>query len=167
MLSNHQALKILRSLITSFSSIRCSMCSNRPLEHGRNALSTSTPNVFEISKVDSTLFTRKFDHELFVCQIYIDDIIFDSTNKNFYDKFSRVMTNRFEMSMKGELKFFLGFKIKQLKDGKFLCQTKYIKYMLKKFDMKNTKPIKTHMASNGHLNLNEEGKSIDKIYIGL
>jgi hypothetical protein len=102
-----------------------------------------------------------------VCQIYVDDIIFDSTNKNFYDKFSRVMTNTFEMSMKGELKFFLGFKIKQLKDGKFLCQTKYIKYMLKKFDMKNTKPIKTHMASNGHLNLNEEGKSIDKIYIGL
>jgi hypothetical protein len=36
-----------------------------------------------------------------------------------------VMTNRFEMSMMGELKYFLGFQVKQLKEGTFLCQTKY------------------------------------------
>jgi hypothetical protein len=64
-------------------------------------------NGFEIRKAYSTLFTRKFDHYLFVCQIYVDDIIFGSTNKTFCDEFSRVMTNRFEMSMMGELKYFL------------------------------------------------------------
>jgi hypothetical protein len=75
------------------------------------------------------------------------------------------MTKRFEMSMMGELKFFLGFQIKQLKDGTFISQTKYTNDILKKFDMNNAKHIKTPMPSNGHLDLNEEGKSIDqKVY---
>jgi hypothetical protein len=64
--------------------------------------------------------------------------------------------------MMGELKFFLGFQIKQMKEGTFLCQTKYVKDMLKRFDMANSKPIKTHMELNGHLDLNEEGKSVDQ-----
>ena len=50
------------------------------------------------------------------------------------------------MSMMGELKFFLGFQIKQMKEETFICQTKYIKDMLKKFDMADAKPIKTPMA---------------------
>ena len=122
-------------------------------------------NSFDIGKADSTLFTRKFDNDLFVCQIYVDDIIFGSTNKAFCEDFSRIMTKRFEMSMMGELKFFLGFQIKQLKEGTFLCQTKYISDMLKKFDMEGAKPIKTPMSTNGHLDLNNEGKSVDqKVY---
>jgi hypothetical protein len=47
--------------------------------------------------------------DLFVCQIYIDDIIFGSTNKSFCDEFSNIMTDMFEISMMGELKFFLDF----------------------------------------------------------
>jgi hypothetical protein len=68
-----------------------------------------------------------------VCQIYVDDIIFGSTNHVYVEEFSRVMTKRFEMSMMGELKFFLGFQIKQVKEGTFISQTKYTKDMLKKF----------------------------------
>jgi hypothetical protein len=52
------------------------------------------------------------EKDLFVCQIYVDDIIFGSTNKSFCDEFSKIMTDRFEMSMMGELKYFLGFQIK-------------------------------------------------------
>ena len=100
-------------------------------------------NGFEIGKADSTLFTRKLDNDLFVCQIYVDDIIFGSTNKFFCDEFSRIMTKRFKMSMMGELKFFLGFQIKQLKEGTFLCQTKYTQDILKKFGMENAKPAKS------------------------
>jgi hypothetical protein len=75
------------------------------------------------------------------------------------------MTKGFEISMMGELKFFLGFQIKQLKDDTFISQTKYTNDMLNKFDMNNAKPIKISMPSNGHLDLNEEGKSIDqKVY---
>jgi hypothetical protein len=97
--------------------------------------------------------------------IYVDDIIFGSTNKKFCEEFSRIMTKRFEMSMMGELKFFLGFQVKQMKEGTFICQTMYVKDILKKFDMADAKPIKTPMALNGHLDLNEEGKSVDqKVY---
>jgi hypothetical protein len=122
-------------------------------------------NGFEIGKVDSTLFTRKVDNQLFVCQIYVDDIIFGSTDETFCEEFSRVMTNRFEMSMMGELKYFLGFQVKQLNEGTFLCQTKYTQDMLKKFGMEKAKHAKTPMASSGHLDLTEEGKSVDqKLY---
>jgi hypothetical protein len=100
-----------------------------------------------------------------VCQIYVDDIIFGSTNEKFCEEFSKVMTNRFEMSMMGELKYFLGFQVKQLKECTFLCQTKYTQDMLKKFGMKEAKHAKTPMSSNGHLNLNEKGKPVDqKLY---
>jgi hypothetical protein len=63
------------------------------------------------------------------------------------------MIDRFEMSMLGELKFFLGFQIKQLEDGTFLSQIKYTHDILKKFGMDKAKPIKTPMGTNGHLNL--------------
>jgi hypothetical protein len=84
-----------------------------------------TQNSFKIGKADSTLLTRKVDKDLFMCQIYIDDIIFGSTNRSFCDEFSKIMTDRFEMSMMGELKFFLRFQIKQPEDGTFLSQMKY------------------------------------------
>jgi hypothetical protein len=56
-------------------------------------------NSFEIGKDDSTLFTCKVDNELFVCQIYVDDIIFGSTDEMFCEEFNRVMKNRLDMSM--------------------------------------------------------------------
>jgi hypothetical protein len=122
-------------------------------------------NKFVMGKADSTLFTHKVDKDIFVCQIYVDDIIFGSTNKKFCEEFSRIMTKRFEMSMMGELKLFLGFQVKKMKEGTFICQTKYVKDMLKKFEMANAKLIKISMALNGHLDLNEEGKSVDhKVY---
>jgi hypothetical protein len=67
-----------------------------------------------IGKADSTLFTRKMDKDLFACQIYVDDIIFGSSNASFCEEFSKIMIDRFDMSMMGELKYFLDFKIKQL-----------------------------------------------------
>jgi hypothetical protein len=75
------------------------------------------------------------------------------------------MIQKFEMSMMGELKYFLGFQIKQLQEGTFICQTKYIQDILKKFGTKNAKPIKTPMGTNGHLNLDTRDKFVDqKVY---
>jgi hypothetical protein len=52
-----------------------------------------------------------------------------------------------------------------LQEGTFICQTKYIQDILKKFGMENAKPIKTPMGTNGHINLDKGGKSIDqKVY---
>jgi hypothetical protein len=81
-------------------------------------------NGFRIGKADSTLFTRKIGKDLFVCQIYVDDIIFCSTNASFCEEFSKIMTEWFEISMMGKLKYFLGFQIKQLQDGTSISQTK-------------------------------------------
>jgi hypothetical protein len=65
-----------------------------------------------MGKVDTTLFTKKIGKDLFVLQIYIDDIIFGSTNQEYCDEFGKMMTKEFEMSMIGELSFFLGLQIK-------------------------------------------------------
>jgi hypothetical protein len=72
------------------------------------------------------------------------------------------MADRFEMSMMGELKYFIGFQIKQLEDGMFISQTKYTHDLLKKFDMDKAKPINTPMGTNGHLDLDMGGKSVDQ-----
>jgi hypothetical protein len=75
------------------------------------------------------------------------------------------MTQKFEMSMMGELKYFLGFQVKQLQEGTFISQMKYIQDILTKFRMKDAKPIKTPMGTNGHLGLDTGGKSVDqKVY---
>jgi hypothetical protein len=75
------------------------------------------------------------------------------------------MIQKFEMSMMGELKYFLGFQVKQLQEGTFVSQTKYIQDILNKFGMKDAKPIKTPMGTNGHLDLDTGGKPVDqKVY---
>ena len=66
------------------------------------------------------------------------------------------------MSMIGELTFFLGFHVKQMREGIFIYQEKYTKDLLKRFNMDECKPIKTPMTSNGHLDLDEGGKTVDQ-----
>ena len=66
------------------------------------------------------------------------------------------------MSMIGELTFFLGFQVKQMRERIFISQEKYTKDLLKRFKMDECKPIMTPMASNGHLDLDEGGKSVDQ-----
>jgi hypothetical protein len=103
--------------------------------------------------------------DLVVCQIYVDDIIFGSTNKLFCDEFSKIMTDRFKMFMVGVLTFFLGFQIKQGKEGNLISQTKYTHDTLKKFGMDKTNPIRTPMGTNDHLDLDLGSTSVDqKIY---
>jgi hypothetical protein len=69
------------------------------------------------------------------------------------------------MSMIGELSFFLGLQVKQIKDGTFIYQRKYVNDLLKRFGMDNSKPIKTPMATNAHLDLDEGDKLVDlKLY---
>ena len=95
-------------------------------------------------------------------QIYVDDIIFGSTNQEFYKEFGKMMANEFEMSMIGELSYFLGFEIKQMKNGTFVSQGKYIKDMLKKFGMDDSKVISTPMGSSGSLDSDASGNMVDQ-----
>ena len=108
-------------------------------------------NGFKMGLVDTTLFTKKSGKDLFVCQIYVDDIIFGSTNRSMSIEFSKLMTKRFEMSMDGELKFFLELQIMQLKEGTFISQEKFSEDIIFKFGMKDAKPIHTPMQTNATL----------------
>jgi hypothetical protein len=116
---------------------------------------------FTIGKVDTTLFTKKINGEIFICQVYVDDIIFGSTNEDYCKEFGELISKEFEMSMIGELTFFFGFQVKQMREGIFISQEKYTKDLLKRFKMEECKPIKTPMPSNGHLDLDEGGKPVD------
>jgi hypothetical protein len=60
-------------------------------------------NGFKVGKFDPTLFTNTVAKDLFVCQIYVDDIIFGSTNKSTCEEFSRIMIQKFEMSIESGL----------------------------------------------------------------
>src|SRR6266540_5373213 len=73
-----------------------------------------------------------------------------------------MMSEEFEMSMIGELTMFLGFQIKQVKDGIFIHQEKYVHDLLKRFGMENCKEIKTPMASNGQIEPDLQGKPVDQ-----
>ncbi|GJT18525.1 retrovirus-related pol polyprotein from transposon TNT 1-94 [Tanacetum coccineum] len=116
---------------------------------------------YKMGMVDNTLFTKKKSLNLIIVQIYVDDIIFGSTYQDMCDEFSKIMHDEFEMSMMGELNFFLGLQIKQMEDGIFFNQYKYIKEMLKKFGLEDSKPIKTLMYSDTKLTKDEEYESID------
>ncbi|GJV61081.1 retrovirus-related pol polyprotein from transposon TNT 1-94 [Tanacetum coccineum] len=116
---------------------------------------------YEIGMVDNTLFTKKKSSNLIIVQIYVDDIIFGSTCQDMCDEFAKIMHDELEMSMMGELNFFLGLQIKQMEDGIFFNQSKYIKEMLKKFGLEDSKPMKTPMSSDTKLTKDEECESVD------
>ncbi|GJY12513.1 retrovirus-related pol polyprotein from transposon TNT 1-94 [Tanacetum coccineum] len=116
---------------------------------------------YTMGLVDNTLFTKKRNSHIIIVQIYVDDIIFGSTCQELCDYFSKIMHYEFEMSMMGELNFFLCLQIKQLEDGIFFNQSKYVKEMLKKFGLKDSKPIKNPMSSKTKLTRDEDGEPID------
>ena len=90
----------------------------------------------------------------------INDIIFGSTNKTLCKDFSCCMQKEFEMSMMGELNFFLGIQVKQLKHGTFLNQTKYCIELIKEFGIEKCKKTSTPIATSTYLDLDEKGKTV-------
>nr|GEU69679.1 zf-CCHC domain-containing protein/DUF4219 domain-containing protein/UBN2 domain-containing protein [Tanacetum cinerariifolium] len=86
-------------------------------------------------------------------------------NKSLFSTYKKydgeIMHDEFEMSMMGELNFFLGLQIKQMEDEIFFNQSKYIKEMLKKFGLEDSKPTKTPMSTEIKLTKDDEASSVD------
>ncbi|GKE81863.1 retrovirus-related pol polyprotein from transposon TNT 1-94, partial [Tanacetum coccineum] len=116
---------------------------------------------YTMGMVDNTLFTKMKNSNLIIVQIYVDDIIFGSTCQELCDDFAKIMHYEFEMSMMGELNFFLGLQITQLEDGIFFNQSKYIKEMHKKFGLEESKPMKTPISIETKLTKDKEGEFVD------
>jgi len=100
---------------------------------------------FKQGAVDPTLFLRKVNGHLMVVQIYVDDIIFGSTDPSLSKEFENLMKSKFEMSMMGKLNFFLGLNIRQSNDGIFVNQEAYTKKLLERFGYSNCKKAKVPM----------------------
>lgn len=113
--------------------------------------------------VDKTLFVKHVGTHLMVAQVYVDDIVFGSTSHSLVKEFTTIMTNEFEMSMCGELTYFLGLQIKQEQNGIFLSQSKYAENLIKKFDMTaKKKSVNTPMSTSTKLCYDIDGKSVDQ-----
>ena len=93
---------------------------------------------------------------MIIIEVYVDDIIFGSDDDRLSQQFAKDMQKEFEMSLLGELKFFLGLQISQQNNGIFISQSKYIKEMLKKFGMEDYKPISTPMTTGCKLSKDDE-----------
>nr|GEW94474.1 hypothetical protein [Tanacetum cinerariifolium] len=95
--------------------------------------------------VDPTLFTRKARNDLLLVQIYVDDIIFSSTNTGMCNEFSNLMTTKFKMSIMGKMLFFLGLQISQSPRGIFINQSKYASEIVKEYGMLTSDYVDTPM----------------------
>nr|GEY04122.1 retrovirus-related Pol polyprotein from transposon TNT 1-94 [Tanacetum cinerariifolium] len=74
--------------------------------------------------IDKTLFIKQDKKYIMLVQVYVDDIIFGSTKKSWYDEFEELMKHRFQRSSMGELTFFLRLQVNQKEDGVFISQDK-------------------------------------------
>ena len=118
-------------------------------------------NHFTRGTIDKTFFYRNYNGSSILVRIYVDDIIFGSTDENLCKKFAKLMQSKYEMSMMGELTYFLGLQVKQVKDGIFISQTKYIYDLFKKFDFTECSSAKTPMATATKLEINTKETKVD------
>ncbi|WVZ89547.1 LOW QUALITY PROTEIN: hypothetical protein U9M48_035931 [Paspalum notatum var. saurae] len=114
--------------------------------------SFSLKSGFVMGSVDKTLFLLSHGGDTSIVRIYVDDIIFGGSSH-------ALMSREFEMSLMGELQFFLGLQIKQGPEGTFVHQAKYTRDILKKFDMGDSKPMTTPMSTNTALDADEDGEA--------
>jgi hypothetical protein len=121
-------------------------------------------NNFTRGTIDSTLFLSKHKGNIILVQIYVDDIIFGSTNSKLCKRFANLMIKNYEMSMMGEVTYFLGLQIKQLPNGIFISQEKYINDLLSKFDMNQSSSKKTPMSPSDKLSADLSGTAVNSTH---
>jgi hypothetical protein len=112
--------------------------------------------------VDRTLFVLQHQGEFLIAQIYVDDIVFGSTSDTLVKEFVKLMQDEFEMSMVGEMTYFLGLQIKQEQDGLFINQTKYAQNLVKRFGLTSARAVRTPMPTTEKLTRDEDGKAVDQ-----
>nr|GEW89632.1 hypothetical protein [Tanacetum cinerariifolium] len=123
---------------------------------------------FSKGVVDPTLFTRKTGKHILLVQIYVDDIIFASTNPKSCDLFAYKMSSTFKMSMMGQMSSFLGLQVSQNPKGIFINQSKYAFEILKKYGFVTSPSIDTPIAERPKLDEDTGGKLIDPtLYRGM
>jgi hypothetical protein len=85
-----------------------------------------------------------------IAQIYVDDIVFGGTSDQMVEQFVQHMRSEFEMSLVGELTYFLGLQVKQSEDTVFISQSKYAKSIVKKFGLENATHTQENSSCHSH-----------------
>ncbi|GKB87700.1 retrovirus-related pol polyprotein from transposon TNT 1-94 [Tanacetum coccineum] len=119
-------------------------------------------NKFTMGRIDNTLFIYKSKGDVLLVQVYVDDIIFGSTSYKLCKQFEKLMTKKFEMSMMGELTYFLELQIKQDDKGISICEEQYTRNLLKKYEIFNSSSVKTPMVPPNNLGPDLAGKPVIK-----
>nr|GEV98681.1 hypothetical protein [Tanacetum cinerariifolium] len=114
-----------------------------------------------LGKIDQTLFIKWKKGDILLVQIYVDDIIFGSTNKDLCKAFEKLMKDKFQMSSIGELTFFLGLQVKQKKDGIFISHDRYVAEILRKLGLIDGKSASTPIDTKKPLLKDPDGEDVD------
>ncbi|GJT63375.1 putative ribonuclease H-like domain-containing protein [Tanacetum coccineum] len=118
-------------------------------------------NGFQRGQIDKTLFIKRVKGDILLVQVYVDDIIFESTRNEMCIEFKKIMHKRFQMSSIGELTFFLGLQVTQKDDGIFISQEKYVDEILKKFGFSTVKTASTPIETSKPLLKDAETEDVD------
>nr|GEY82261.1 hypothetical protein [Tanacetum cinerariifolium] len=128
--------------------------------------------VYQID-VNSAFLYGTIEKDVYVCQppgfedldylnkIYVDDIIFGSINKDLCKAFEKLIKDKFQVSLMGELTFFLGLQVKQKKDGIFISQDKYVAEILRKFGLIEGKSASTLIDTEKPLLKDPDDEDVD------
>nr|GEW75064.1 putative ribonuclease H-like domain-containing protein [Tanacetum cinerariifolium] len=118
-------------------------------------------NSFQRGTIDQTLFIRRQRGDFILVQVYMDDIIFRSSNLQLYREFKSLMHEKFQMSAMGELNFFLGLQVLQKEDVIFLSQDMYVGDILKKFGYSDVRSANAPMDKENPWRKDGTGKDVD------
>ncbi|GJU80641.1 putative ribonuclease H-like domain-containing protein [Tanacetum coccineum] len=119
-------------------------------------------NGFKRGQIDKTLFIKRVKYDILLVQVYVDDIIFGSTNNKMCTEFEKIMHKKFQMSSMGELTFFFCLQVKENDDGIFISQNKYVTKILKKFGFSYVKTTSTPIETHKTLLKDEKGEDVDE-----
>ena len=117
---------------------------------------------FKRGSANNNFYIKQDYGSILIIEVYVDDIIFGSDDNSLSQQFAKDMHKEFEMSLLGELTFFLGLQISQRTKGIFIAQTKYIKEMLKKFKMEDCKHVSIPMIIGCKLSKEDESEEVDQ-----
>ena len=92
-------------------------------------------NGFDKHDDEPTLYIKESDGNIAIIVLYVDDLIFTSSDDFLITDFKEVMKSEFEMTDLGLLKYFLDIEVKQTKNGIFISPVKYVTSILERFNM--------------------------------
>ena len=122
----------------------------------------------DVNNMDDVIL--KDNRNLIIIQSYVDDIMFRGRSSKMLYDFILPMQAEFEMSMVGELTYFICFQVKQMKDGIFFYQSIYARNIMKKYGLENCRHKYTPTTTHAKLSKDEQGVTVDqslyKIMIG-